>query len=420
MARLALTGGSPARTKPFSRWPEFGEEERKALLEVLDRGDWGGYPSPNTCARLFNERFASFQGARYGIAAANGTVTLEVALRAAGLLPGDEVIIPAYTWIGTATAVMSAQCIPVLVDSDARNYCMDPGALEAAITSRTRAVMPVHLGDQVADMDAIVEIARRHELVVVEDCAHAHGAQWKGQGAGSIGDFGSFSLQTSKILTAGEGGIILTQKEEFAERCESLINCGRPSTTDRHKHRTIGYNYRMTEFQAAVLLAQLDRLPGQTERRGRNARLLATKLSGIPGIASVEWDARITRPAIYHYLLRYDPAGFHGVHRDVFLQALHAEGVPAEGPFYEPLYRAPLWHFRREEFAAYASSGVEYANVRCPVAEKAAYDESVWLHHPLLLGSESDLEDIAAAIAKIQTNAEELVSIPRPAHQARL
>jgi len=420
MAKLALTGGSPVRTRPFPRWPEFGEEERRALLEAFEGGDWGGFPSPNTYARQFNERFAAFHDARHGITAANGTVTLEVAVRAAGLLPGDEVIMPAYTWIGTAAAVLFAQCVPVFVDSDPRNYCIDPAALEAAITPRTRAVMPVHLGMQFADMDAILAVARRHRLIVIEDCAHAHGGQWRGKGAGSIGDFGSFSLQTSKILTAGEGGMIITSNDEFAERCESLINCGRPSRTDNYGYRAIGYNYRMTEFQAAILLAQLNRLPEQTERRWQNARLLARKLDRIPGIAPMTWDARITRPAIYHFLLRYSPEGFRDVHRDVFLMALRAEGVPADGPFYEPLYRAPLWQFRREEFAACATSNIDYQDMHCPVAEKAAYDESIWLHHPLLLGTEADLDDIAGAVGKIQANADELAAIPRPEHKARL
>ncbi len=420
MANLALKGGAPVRTRPFPAWPEFGEEERQALLLVLQGRNWGGYPSPNTYARVLNEQFAAFQGAKHGIGAANGTVTLEVALKAGGLLPGDEVIIPAYTWVGTASAVLTAECIPIFVDSDPANYCMDPKALESSITPRTRAVIPVHLGMEMADMDAILPIAQRHNLLVVEDCAHVHGAQWKGRGAGSLGHFGSFSMQTSKVLTAGEGGMIITSDDKFRERCESLINCGRPSVTDRYKHRTMGYNYRMTEFQTALLLAQLARLPEQTERRWKNARLLAAKLDGIPGISPLIWDQRITRPAIYHYLLRYEPAGFSGVHRDVFLQALNAEGVPAEGPFYEPLYRAPLWHFRRDDFPAFAGSETNYDHVHCPVAEKAAYEESIWLHHPLLLGGEAELNDIAGAIVKIQANSAELRDVQKPPHAARL
>jgi dTDP-4-amino-4,6-dideoxygalactose transaminase len=420
MGKLAITGGTPVRSRPFAPWPEYGDREKRILLEVLEGRNWGGYPSPNTYASLFNERFAAFQGARHGIGAANGTVTLEVALKAGGLRPSDEVIIPAYTWIGTAAAVLFAQGVPVFVDSDPNNYCIDPAAFEAAITPRTRAVIPVHLGMQMADMDAITAVAEKHELLVVEDCAHAHGARWRGRGAGSLGQFGSFSMQTSKILTAGEGGMILTSDERCAERCESLINCGRPSRSDVYKDRVLGHNYRMTEFQTALLLAQLERLPEQSSRRLENALALQARLKGVPGIAPLSWDPRITEPAIYHYLLRYEPEGFSGAHRDVFLAALEAEGVPAEGPFYEPLYRAPLWTFRREDFAVLAQSEVQYPGPECPVAEKAAYDESVWLHHSLLLGDTGEVNDIADAISKIQENSAELASIPHPAHMARM
>ncbi len=420
MAKLALKGGTPVRTRPFTRWPVFGEEDKQALLLVLQGRNWGGYPSPNTYAALFNERFASIQGARHGIGTSNGTISLEVSLVAGGLRPGDEVIIPAYTWIGTASAVLSVQGVPVFVDSDPESYCMDPKAVDAAVTPRTRAIIPVHLGMQMADMDAILALAQRHNLLVVEDCAHAHGAQWRGKGAGSLGHFGSFSMQTSKLLTCGEGGMIITSNDQSAERCESLINCGRPSTTDKYKYRAIGHNFRMTEFQTALLLQQLGRLPAQNERRYKHANLLAARLKGISGIRPLAWDARITRPVMYHYLLRYDPNGFSGVHRDLFLEALRAEGVPAEGNFYEPLYRAPLWHFRRDDFLACAKSDVDYARVRCPIAEKAAYEESIWLHHPLLLGTEEDVNDIAEAIAKIQANSTELIGTAIPPRSARL
>ena len=419
MAELAIAGGKPVRTKPFPRWPETGEAEKRALMLVLQGRNWGGYPSPNTYARVFNERFAAAHGAQHGVAAANGTVALEVALLAGGLQPGDEVIVPAYTWVGTAAAVLFAGGVPVFADSDPETYCIAPAAVEAAVTPRTRAVIPVHLGMQMADMDAILAIALRHNLLVVEDCAHAHGARWKGRGAGSIGQLGAFSMQTSKLLTAGEGGMIVTSSEELAERCLVLVNCGRPAPNDRYGYRDLGHNYRITEFQAALLLAQLDRLPEQSERRLRNARLLARKLTGIPGVRAAAWDPRLTNPAIYHFIARYDPEPFGGAHRDLFLQALLAEGIPAEGAFYEPLYRAPLWRFRRERFPAAAASAVDYDNVRCPVAEKAAYDESVWLHHALLLGGEEEVDSIVAAIAKIQAHRGELARLPRPAYAAR-
>jgi len=420
LAKLAIKGGPPIRTRPFPRWPEYGEEESQALLLVLRSGNWGGAPSPNTYARIFNERFAAYQGARFGIGVTNGTVALKAALLAGGLRPGDEVIIPAYTWIGTASAVLSAQGVPVFIDSDPANYCMDPKCLEAAITPRTRAVIPVHLGMQMANMDEILPIAQRRNLLVVEDCAHAHGAQWNGRGAGSLGHLGCFSMQSSKILTSGEGGMIITSNDKSAERCESLINCGRPSSTDRYKYRTIGYNHRMTEFQNALLLQQLARLPEQSQRRLKNARSLARKLEGIRGVKTMDWDSRITRPAIYYYLLRFDPDGFAGVHRDLFLEALRAEGIPAEGNFYEPLYRAPLWNFRRDDFLACSASEVDFSRFSCPVAEKAAYQESIWLHHSLLMGGDEETSAVADAVAKIAANSAELAGMPKPAASPRL
>jgi dTDP-4-amino-4,6-dideoxygalactose transaminase len=419
VAKLAIRGGAPVRTRPFPRWPELGESEKRALQLVLQSGNWGGYPAPNTYARLFSERFAAFQGARFGVAVANGSVALEIALAASGLEPGDEVIVPAYTWVGTATAVLFAQGIPIFVDSDPSTYCIDPKAIEAAVPPRPRAIIPVHLGMQMADLDAIGVVAAKHRLTVIEDCAHAHGARWKGRGAGTIGRLGAFSMQSSKLLTAGEGGIVLTSDDELEERCHALVNCGRPAPHDRYKYRAIGHNYRMTEFQAALLLQQLERLPEQSERRLRNAHALAAKLAGFGGVRPLDWDPRVTSPAIYHFLLRYDPEAFGGAHRDVFLAALRAEGIPAEGAFYEPVYRAPLWSFRREAFAAAAGRGVDYARVRCPAAERAAYEESIWLHHSLFLGDEADAASIAEAIHKIAAAAAELAEVPRPAHAAR-
>ena len=205
MATLAIQGGSPVRTRPFPQWPEFGEKERASLCRALDNGSWGGFPAPNREAAGFAEKFAAAHNARYGICAANGTVTLEVALRAGGIRAGDEVIVPPYTWIATASAPVYLNAVPVFADIDPETYCLDPDRVEEAITDRTRAIIPVHLGCTFADMDRIMDIARRHDLIVIEDCAHMHGGKWNGQGAGSLGHMGSFSFQSSKLLTAGEG-----------------------------------------------------------------------------------------------------------------------------------------------------------------------------------------------------------------------
>ena len=195
---LAILGGEKQIQTPYPAWPVHDEREVEAVAEVVRSGQWGGFPYPGPRTQALLENFLAFQGGEHAILAANGTVTMEIALRAAGIGWGDEVIVPAYSFQATAAAPMAAGAIPVIVDIDPNSYCLDPRAVEAAITPRTRAILPVHVGSLMADMDALLEIAERHNLIVVEDCAHAHGMQWKRRGAGTLGHFGSFSLQSSK------------------------------------------------------------------------------------------------------------------------------------------------------------------------------------------------------------------------------
>src|SRR5712692_5208704 len=270
MGKLAITGGKPVRRKPFAPWPVYTKAEARALQKVLASRNWGGYPFPNRFADLFARKFARFHGAKYGLAVANGTIAIEIALHAAGIKPGDEVIVPAYTWEGTVGPVLRLNAAPVFVDVDPKTYCLDAKLIEKALTPKTRAILPVHLAMRFADMDEICRIARERNLVVVEDCAHAHGGRWHDKGAGGTGDLGAFSFQSSKLMTAGEGGAVITSNLEFFERAQTFTNCGRASQTDKFRHRFIGLNYRMTEFQAAVLAAQLERLPRQNQIRRVN------------------------------------------------------------------------------------------------------------------------------------------------------
>jgi L-glutamine:scyllo-inosose aminotransferase len=413
MARLALAGGTPVRTQPFARWPDFDERERTLLLEALEARSWGGYPFPNALADRFASAFAAAHDAGHAFAVANGTVAIEIALKAAGLRPGDEVILPAYTFEASAAPVLRLEAVPVFVDVLPTTWCLDPIATEAAITPRTRAILPVHLAMCMADMDAFAAIAERRGLAVIEDCAHAHGAKWKHQGAGSLGRAGAFSLQTTKLLTAGEGGVVTTSDDETAERAESYINCGRASRTDRFGHRLLGFNHRLTEFQAAVLIGQLEKLPAQNAHRAERARRLGQALDGIDGLALVEPDPRQTSPAIYHYVFRYDATSFDDAPRDRFVAALEAEGIPCDGLFYEPVYRSSLFAVAPGDFQALGGH-LPWAEARCPVTERAAYEESVWLHHHVLLGSERDVDDIVEAIGKIRDNLDELRTAEHP------
>jgi dTDP-4-amino-4,6-dideoxygalactose transaminase len=410
MASLALLGGTPVRRTPWPKWPEFGPDEESALVGVLRSGSWGGYPCPNTEARRFQEAFAAYVGTPHAIAAANGTVTLELILRAAKLEAGDEVIVPALTWIATAGAPVYLNGVPVFADVDPETLCIDAASVEALIGPRTRAIILVHLGSAMADLDALKAIADRRGLLLVEDCAHAHGARWRGRHAGSIGHAGSFSFQSSKLMTAGEGGAITTADRALAERCQALVNCGRKEPGyDGFEGPVFGWNDRMTEFQAALLTKQLLRLDGQTARRAKNAEHLGRLLAEIPGLAPQKRDARITQPTYYHYVLRYDRAEWHGLTRDRFVEALEAEGVPASGNFYDPIPErtGELFPLRAAEYPAISArygSALDASQVSCPVAAKAVREQTVWLPHPLLLGTEKDVEDVVAAIWKIRAN----------------
>src|SRR5919199_3136172 len=332
MPHLAIAGGTPVRTKAYPQWPVWDQQEIDAVTAVIRSGQWGGFPEPGPHAASFAAAFGAFQGARHGICMANGTVTMIVALRAAGIQLGDEVIVPAYTFAATAYAPLEAGAIPVIVDIDPETLCIDPKAIEAAITPRTRAIIPVHLASLMADMDAIMEIARRHNLVVVEDCAHAHGARWRDQGAGSIGDFGSFSMQSSKLMTSGEGGILLTNDDGYAETCHSLIDCGRPKDP-KGKHYHLGANLRLSELQAALLEVGLTRLADQTARREENAAYLDEALSEVPGVRVLRRDDRLTQRAVFQYCWAIDAATFGGANNARVCAALCAEGIPV-GPGY--------------------------------------------------------------------------------------
>jgi dTDP-4-amino-4,6-dideoxygalactose transaminase len=413
MARLALAGGTPVRTAPFPRWPDFDERERSLLLEALEARSWGGYPFPNAMAERFGTAFAAAHDVKHAFAIVNGTVAIEIALVAAGLRPGDEVILPAYTFEASAAPILRLGAVPVFVDVLPETYCIDPAAAEAAITPRTRALLPVHLAMCMADMDALVALAGKHRLRVVEDCAHAHGAKWRGKGAGSVGDAGAFSLQTSKLLTAGEGGVVTTNDDEIAERAESYTNCGRASRTDRFGHRLLGYNYRLTEFQAAVLVAQLEKLPAQNALRARRAERLAKGLAGVAGLSLLRRDPRQTAPACYHFVFKYDGAAFGGATRDRFVAALEAEGIPCDGLFYEPVYRSTLFQVDPRDFPG-LHGRLPWEGTLCPVAEKAAFEESVWVPHRVLLGTEGDVDSVLEAIAKIQANPDELRTAEHP------
>jgi dTDP-4-amino-4,6-dideoxygalactose transaminase len=397
--RLALLGGRPVRTRPFPAWPILGRVEEARLLRTLRSGRWGRLHGDEV--RRFEERFAAMHGCRHGIAVANGTVSLRLALIAAGLRAEDEVIVPPYTFFSTASAVVEANMVPVFADVDLDSFNLAPESLEAAITERTRAVIPVHFGGQPADMDAIMRLARKRNLVVIEDAAHAHGARYRDRPAGSLGHLASFSFQSSKNLTCGEGGIITTNDPRLAERCRSLHNCGRVPGGVWYEHHVISGNYRLGEFQGAVLNAQLDRLDAQTNTRDRNGRSLALRLAALPGLHPQKRPAACTRHSYHLFMLRLDGAAF-GAPRAAVIEALRAEGIPCSAGYGFSLPQQPM--FRAKAFGPYlheAAARLDYGRVRCPTSDLICREQGVWLEQSLLLGRRPDIDDIAGAFEKI-------------------
>ena len=413
MPELAILGGPRTRTEPYPQWPVWDQREIDIVTEVIKSGRWGGYPYPGPKTAELAKKFAELQGGGYAVPMANGTVTMEVALRAAKIGWGDEVIVPAYTFQATASAPISAGAIPVIVDIDPSNYCLDPKAAEAAITPKTRAIIPVHLGSNMADMDAVMALAEKYDLIVIEDCAHAHGAKWNGRGAGTIGHFGSFSLQSSKTLTTGEGGILLCRTPELAARAASIIDCGRPHALgggpeDATMDYQVGGNYRLSEVAAALALVGIERFPAQAKEREAMAAYMDEALSEIPGIRLLKRDPRHTTRSFYRYIFAINPQEF-GMEHDLLVGALNAEGVES-WMGYEAMNNYTLFQPQKSKLAVPSAfpEYFDFENMSLPEAQRACEHEAVWLDENVFRVGPKGVDDAVEAIKKIQRNAEEL------------
>jgi dTDP-4-amino-4,6-dideoxygalactose transaminase len=410
MSQLALLGGRKAKTKPFPLWPQFDDGERRALSEVLESRLWWRTPGSRTLE--FERAFAEFHGARYGIAVTNGTAALEVTMAALGIGAGDEVIVPDFTFVATASAVLFANALPVPVDVLSSTYCIDTRLAESAITSRTKAIIAVHMGGHPADVDALSDLARRKGVALIEDSSHAHASEWRGKRIGTFGTAGTFSFQSSKLMTAGEGGMIVSNNHTFERKARSIHDCGRMPGEWFYSHFIYGSNYRLSEWQGAVLMVQLARLDEQTRRRHQNARLLDRELSKIPGITPQQLDERCTRNGQYAYIFHIDSKQFADISTERFIEAMNAEGIPNQAS-YPPLHE--LHMFRNDEYrkclsAQQAREEHGFLKETFPVSRRAAW-ETVWIPQPALLGDDEDMQEIVAAIGKIQENAKQLTAL---------
>ncbi len=396
--RLAIDGGTPIRNGGWkARWPVFDDLERKLVMEVLESGNWGGiFEVGSTYGKLpqLEKQFAELQNANHAIALVNGTVAITVALQAAGVKQGDEVIVPPYTFIATASAPLAFGAIPVFVDVEEDTLLLDPEKVEAAITPRTKAIVPVHIAGGPANMTRIMEIASKHDLVVIEDAAQAVGAVWDGQSVGTIGDLGTFSLQSSKNLNAGEGGIITTNNAAYWEHAWSLINVGRIPGGAWYQHERIGQNYRLTEFQAAIAIAQMTRLEEQRRKREANVKLLNELLASVEGIQVLKRDPRVTRHSNHLYMFKLDSVLGDTINKDDFIKKVNAEGIFILTG-YNSLNQNRAIIERSKEL-----TGKDHV-YDCPISERVCANEALWLTQVTLLEDEKAMHDIAKALDKV-------------------
>jgi L-glutamine:2-deoxy-scyllo-inosose/3-amino-2,3-dideoxy-scyllo-inosose aminotransferase len=424
MNNLAINGGSSVRSdeKKWPKWPQYTASTIAQLTSVLESGRWtisGRWTGVEAKESEFARQWACFNSVPYCVLTPSGTTALTISLEALDIRAGDEVIIPGLTWVATASAVVNVNAVPILVDIDYDTLCLRPEAVEAAITSRTQAILPVHLYSCMADMDALRDIARRHNLAILEDCAQAHGASWRGMSAGSLGDLGAFSMQQNKVLTAGEGGAVITKDPDLYDRLQELRTDGRRVRSPKTLHpgemqlvdsgHVLGSNYCMSEFHAAILLDQLSRLEAQNRLREANANYLNRALKDI-GIHSLLRLPQMEKQTYYSYVIHSTPEAFADRPASVVCRALEAElGCPVKQP-YKPLNDNSLYCPQSKHRYMTNQRHWDELDPRrfsLPDAERA-YQQSIVFPHWTLLGSCEDMQDIVEAVAKVRLHAAEL------------
>lgn len=394
---LAIHGGTPIRNKKFDVWPRVTELDSDMLSSTVLEGDWNS----GKRRRAFEERFAADCGVKHCFAVANGTVSLELILRAYGIGYGDEVILPPYTFVATLSSIVFAGARPVFADIRRGDYLLAPETLEEKITPRTKAIVAVAVAGCPPELDALEEIARRHGLRLIVDAAQAVGAEWRGRRICAWGDVASISCQNTKNLTSGEGGIITTNDDELAARLPCILNGGMQDG----QYVSVGQDHYISEFQASLLLSQYEKLRGEIVLREKNAAYLAGRLKDLPFVHSADYDERITCHAYHLYLLRFDRDALaeKGISRAQFLKAMNAEGIPISAG-YMPLYTFPCATAADTERVI----GGTIDTTPLPECQRASYEEGAWLTQNLLLGTRRDMDDIADALIKVWEHADDV------------
>ena len=410
MSDLALLNRS-VHPDPTPLWPQSYDLERRALLDVLDSNSW--YNADRV--REFESAFATMQDAKYGIATTGGTVALEAIVRATGIGVGDEIITSPYTFIGTCSAILKTGAAIRFVDMDPHTNNLDIDQIEDAVTSHTRALMPVHFGGMACDMDRLIAICEKHDLILLEDAAHGWGAKYKGKGLGAWGVASGFSFQQSKNITCGDGGIALTNVEAVADAIGCAINQGRSRYGKADPRLQWGGNHRMTEFSAAILLAQMTRLPEHVEIREQNAAMLMRTLDTIPGIEPCKRLLDATVVSWHVYGARYLLDEWDGMPRDVFVKAIQAEGIPVRTGYTQPVYRETVFQqdwANSEDIKPFPWAGEswvqDYRSLNLPKVEQYCH-ERLTVPHTTLLVSEQEMVGVCDAFARVWEHREELI-----------
>jgi len=387
----------------FPEWPMYDDVEINSLKNVIISGNWwcgspGVHQGENVWA--FQEEFSTFQEAKHCIAVCNGTVAIEAALMALDIGLGDEVIVSDYTFVASASAVIATNAVPILCDIDPDTFVMDVNKIEDLISDRTKAIVPVHLGGNPVEMDKLMAIANKYDLKVVEDCAHAHGSRYKGKRVGNWGDGGTFSFQASKVLTGGEGGAIICNSEDLADKIYSYTDCGRKKNTYFYKHFTYGTNYRMAEYQAAVLRAQLKKFPAQHTIRNKNAKYLGEKLNEIDGIKVMKPTQGTSELGWYVFPFAFEPKKFGELSKEDFYKKLNRNGIPTDD-CYPPLHNLDCFKgitLKKGIDYSKANWGGEKSNsINFPIVSDI-YSRSVEFPHEILLASKEKLDELVGII----------------------
>lgn len=396
MNKLAINGGEPYKRKPFPAWPIYDDRERELLNEVLESGAW--WRVTGSKVREFESKFAKMHDVEYCLGVTNGTHAIELVLTAMGIGRGDEVIVPAMTFISTALAVLACGAIPILVDIAPDTFCIMPEEVEMAITERTRAVIPVHMAGHACDMSKICEIAHKNNIKVIEDAAHGHGGEWENKRIGSFGDAAIFSFQNGKLMTCGEGGAVVTNSKKLYETMYLMQDVGRPRNDKIYQHIVMGSNFRMNEFQAAILLAQMERVDAMNKLRDKNSLLLDKFLEEVSGITPQKRNSNATIITHYMYMFYYDSDCFEGLSREKFVEYLNAEGIPACVCFPvlsdTQFFVENNFNTRIKNYDIKTESNLKYA--------RNVANNVIWLHHRTLEGDEQDLREIVGAVKKIK------------------